>query len=89
MRILPVFGPLAQFSRILLPSDLNRPNGGIVPFNCGYARSLGFDARQELDELFPGNKAHAHVYYDGGKSSRKKNARRLASQCRVIVQPDF
>jgi hypothetical protein len=72
-----------------LHDDLNRPNGGIVAFNCGYARSLGFDARQEMDELFPENKAHAHVYYDAGKSSRKKNARRLASQCRIVVEPQF
>jgi hypothetical protein len=72
-----------------LRDDLKRPEGGIVAFNCGQARGYGFDARKELDEQFPDNDAHAHVYYDGGRSSRKKNARRLAQQCRLIREPTF
>jgi len=69
--------------------DLNKPDGGIIAFNCQRARERGFDARKEPDERFPKNVAHAHVYYDGSKSSRKKNARRLAQQCRLILEPTF
>lgn len=72
-----------------LCDDLNRPNGGIVSFGSGDARTLGFDARHEIDDTFPENEAHAHVYYDGGRSSRKKNARRLAHRARTIVKPTF
>jgi hypothetical protein len=38
-----------------LREALNRPKGGIVAFNCGRARDLGFDARMEMDEAFPDN----------------------------------
>lgn len=72
-----------------LREDLHRPAGGVVAFNCGRAREHGFDARLERDEHFPANQAHAHVYYDGGRSSRKKNARRLAQQARPILKPSF
>lgn len=67
---------------------LGKPNGGLVVFNCGEARDLGFDARLELDEQYPNNTAHAHVYYEGGEG-RKKKARQLAKQCRVAVAPTF
>ncbi len=70
-----------------LHDDLNRPKGGIVAFNCGQAREHGFDPRQELDDRFPEN--HAHVYYEGSKSSRKKNARHLVQLCRLILEPTF
>jgi hypothetical protein len=72
-----------------LHGDLNKPDGGIICFGCGRARDLGFDARLERDEQFPDNAAHAHVYCDGSKSSRKKNARRLAQECRLVLEPTF
>ena len=72
-----------------LIEQLHKPNGGIVSFGCGRARELGFDAHREIDEQFPDNAAHAHVYYDGNGSSRKKNARRLAKECVVCLVPSF
>jgi hypothetical protein len=72
-----------------LREELKKPAGGIVSFNCGRARSLGFDAREEIDEAFPGNLAHAHVYYEGGRSRRKKNARRLAQERVTVLVPSF
>jgi hypothetical protein len=72
-----------------LSDDLGHPDGGVVAFLCGTARGLGFDTRHEPDPLFPDNTAHAHVYYSGGTSSRKKNARKLADACRTIHPPSF
>src|SRR5688572_4146290 len=34
---------------------------GVVVFNCGAARQLGFITRLEADPLHPDNKAHANV----------------------------
>ena len=72
-----------------LHQDLNCPRGGVVSFNCGVSRGLGFDSRQERDEKAPNNLAHAHVYYDGTSSSRKKNARKLAALCETVSHPNF
>ena len=72
-----------------LHEDLRKPDGGIVSFNCGRARELGFDAKLERDKTFPDNAAHAHVYYGGSRNSRKKNAKKLARQCQVVVEPGF
>jgi hypothetical protein len=66
-----------------------KPQAGIVAFNCGEAKSLGFSTHLELDQRFPENTAHAHVYYDGSGSSRKKNARKLAGKCRTVLVPSF
>jgi hypothetical protein len=65
--------------------------GAIVAFNCGVARTLGFDARQEPDPKYPGNHAHANVYFDGPNSTRKKQAKRLAASehCRTVRAPQF
>lgn len=68
---------------------LQRPKGGVVAFNCGRARQLGFDARREADDDYPENGAHAHMYFCGGSSSRKKNARRLAKECRTVHLPSL
>lgn len=65
------------------------PWGGIVRFNAGTARSLGFDARHELDPEYPENKAHAHVYFDGSPSSRKRAAKLLAEACRTVHPPSL
>jgi hypothetical protein len=74
--------------RKLLAGWLGKPDGGMVSFNCGNARQLGFDARHEpeLD-----NDAHAHLYCDqfATASSRKKNAQQLVRQCGIEVQPRF
>ncbi|HEY4761957.1 MAG TPA: hypothetical protein VIH42_15375 [Thermoguttaceae bacterium] len=68
---------------------LGKPQGGIVSFNCGNARTLGFDARHEPDPNYPDNKAHANVYYDGSNNSRKRAARLLADQCQTVHEPRF
>jgi hypothetical protein len=72
-----------------LSDQLGHPDGAVVGFLCVTARSLGFDPRQEPDPHYSTNLAHAHVYYSGGSSSRKRNARRLAEACRVIHPPSF
>lgn len=71
-----------------LTVDLDCPDGGMVSFNCGDARSLGFDARHEPEQ---GNDAHGHLYCDHAASpkQRKKNAQRLARCCAVEIQPQF
>jgi hypothetical protein len=56
----------------------------LVEFNCGEARALGFDTRDERDEIAPENQAHAHVYCTLGKSQRKKQARKLALACKIV-----
>ncbi len=68
---------------------LHCPDGGIVSFNCGDARSIRFDARQELDPQYPDNKAHAHVYYDGTNSRRKRDAKAMAEMCVTVHRPRF
>ncbi len=66
-----------------------KPGCGLVRFNCGAARELGFDARDELDPDFPDNETHANVYCDFGSKRRKKRARELASHCDTIRTPSF
>lgn len=60
----------------------------LVEFNCGEARVIGFDTRDETDLQFPDNRAHAHVYFlhyhATAEKQRKKKARRLAEICRVV-----
>jgi len=68
---------------------LHCPEGGIVSFNCGKARAIGFDTLQEPDPAWPDNTAHANVYFDGPGSSRKRAARRLAEQCQTVHRPSF
>lgn len=56
----------------------------IVRFNCGDARTIDFDTRDEPDPDFPENVAHAHVYsLHATSSNRKKKARKLAEMCRL------
>lgn len=62
---------------------------GLVSFNCGDARVIGFDSREEPDPEFPKNLAHANVYNDAGSSERKRRARKLAEACRLVVRPSF
>lgn len=57
----------------------------IVEFNCGEARNLGFDTRDERDEIAPENLAHAHVYCELGPSRRKKQAKKLALACQSVA----
>lgn len=61
----------------------------LVQFNCGAARAVGFETRDERDAMFPDNNAHAHVYSIGyndlDKNQRKKKARRLAELCRSVA----
>ncbi len=71
-----------------LAGELKRSNGGMVSFNCGHARALGFDARHEPEN---DNPAHAHLYCDvaARPKERKKNAQRLARICAIVIQPRF
>ena len=57
---------------------------GIAGFSCSAARGLGFDPRHEPEH---GNAAHANVYSSHSNSERKRQARRLASVCTLVVQP--
>jgi hypothetical protein len=60
----------------------------LAEFNCGEARMIGFDSRDEPDPAHPENIAHAHVYcleYDAlNPRQRKKTARTLAQICRAV-----
>ncbi len=68
----------------------HRPKGsGLVSFNCSKARAIGFDPREELDPEFPQNLAHANVYNDAGPNQRKKQAKKLAQACHLVVPPSF
>ncbi|MGO9108002.1 MAG: hypothetical protein ACLP9L_02105 [Thermoguttaceae bacterium] len=64
-------------------------DGGVVSFNCGQARTVGFEARHELDPQHPENKAHANVYYCGSSSRRKRDAKALADMCVTVHKPRF
>lgn len=70
---------------------LKCPNGGIVTFNCGDAKALGFDPRREIDPQYPKNLAHANVYSDGSRSKRKTRAKQLAVRCchQILLEPSF
>ena len=61
----------------------------LVQFNCGAARAIGFETRDERDPIFPDNQAHAHVYLIGyddlAEKQCKKKARRLAELCRPVT----
>jgi hypothetical protein len=65
------------------------PCSGLVAFNCGQARSLSFDARQEIDPDHPQNLAHAHIYSDLPNKQRKKKAQALVQLCKVVTAPTF
>ena len=62
---------------------------GIVVFNYGNAKAIGFLARLETDPEFPDNRAHANVYNDGGSSKRKTMAQKLVEKCTVLIEPTF
>jgi hypothetical protein len=65
------------------------PGSGLVQFNSGNARLVGFDARQELDPDYPENLAHAHVYTALTGNGRKKAAQKLVGLCTVVREPTF
>lgn len=66
-----------------------RIGAGLVEFNTGSARQLGFDARQEIDARFPDNLAHANVYCVLAKNERKRRAQQLVALTSVIRVPTF
>jgi len=66
-----------------------RLGSGLVQFNARAARQLGFDARQELDEHFPDNLAHANVYCALPKNERKRRAQQLVLLATVVRVPAF
>jgi hypothetical protein len=61
----------------------------LAEFNCGQAKAIGFETRDELDPAQPTNLAHAHVYFLGyetfSRGARKGQARRLAEMCREVA----
>lgn len=61
----------------------------LAKFNCGEARTIGFDSRDELDQYHPENLAHAHVYfldYQGlSKKGRKTRCRQLVEICAPVI----
>lgn len=62
---------------------------GVVSFNCGAARGLGFDAHQEPDPNYPDNHAHANVYNLLSGNQIKKAAQKLAQLCTTQQAPTF
>lgn len=61
------------------------PDGsGIVGFNSGQARQLGFDARHEPEH---GNSSHANVYCTHPNNERKRRARQLAAMSVIVREP--
>jgi hypothetical protein len=63
---------------------------GLVQFNYGNAKRLGFVARHEKDPEFPDNEAHANVYSSPHANKRKAMAQKLAQDyCTVVVEPSF
>jgi hypothetical protein len=62
---------------------------GLVSFNCGTAKALGFIARHELDSAHRDNAAHANVYCSLPQKQRKKAAQKLAQTCVVLVEPSL
>lgn len=73
-----------------LPHDSGRfPAGsGVLTFQSGEARALGYDARHEPEN---GDNSHAHVYCEMNAKQRKKNFQRLLASpnTRVVVKPAF
>lgn len=67
-----------------LPEEQENEGFKLSVFNCGVARELGFDTRDEPDENFPENKAHAHVYCVHKHDKRKKQAKKLAEKASLI-----
>jgi len=70
------------------------PGGcGLVVFNYGKAKAIGFIARAEPDPEHPDNKAHANVYNPNSGSKRKTMAQKLAQMIAdangVLVAPTF
>ena len=71
------------------------PTGcGLVSFNCGAARTIGFVARKEEDPDHPTNQAHANVYNPITSGSKRKTmAQKLAQWVvdngGVLAEPNF
>lgn len=66
------------------------PGCGLVSFNYGEAKTIGFIARQEADPEFPDNKAPANVYNAQPSGSKRKTmAQKLAQKCLVLRAPSF
>ena len=63
----------------------------LAEFNCGRAKEIGFETRDELDPNQPENLAHAHVYFLGydsfNRNQRKIKARMLAGMCLEVTLP--
>jgi hypothetical protein len=62
---------------------------GVVSFNYGVAKGIGFLARIEPDPENSGNKAHANVYNPNAANKRKTMAQKLAQKCLVLQAPTF
>jgi hypothetical protein len=63
---------------------------GLVSFNYGEAKTIGFLARQEEDPQFPENTAHANVYNPQPSGSKRKTmAQKLAQKCAILQAPSF
>jgi hypothetical protein len=63
---------------------------GLVSFNYGDAKLVGFIARQEADPEYPDNQAHANVYNPQPQGSKRKTmAQKLAQKCKILRAPSF
>lgn len=70
-----------QFTLDHLPSG-----SGLVAFNCGQARQLGFDARLEPDPNHPENHAHANVYCSLPTKQRRSELRNWSAYARSLAR---
>ncbi len=70
-----------------------RKGCGLVVFNYGDAKAIGFIARLETDPEFPENKAHANVYNPSAAGKRKTMAQKLVQKIvengGILVEPTF
>jgi hypothetical protein len=62
----------------------------LVQFNCGEARKIGFDTRDERDDVDPMNVAHVHVYNtwygsELGAKRRKGMCRKMSALCSKVA----
>lgn len=71
------------------------PSGcGLVLFNYGNTKTIGFIARQELDPAHPENLAHANVYNGTSSGNKRKTmAQKLVDKIveknTIVVVPHF
>jgi hypothetical protein len=70
------------------------PGCGLIQFNYGDAKEIGFIAREEIDPQHPDNLAHANVYNNVQSGNKRKTMaqkliEKLLEKDGVVVAPTF